>query len=112
MRFVANKPGPLQRDIDRFCRLAEKLGCDTDTDRASTGSVYVSVETDEDFPDCRIYRFAGHAECYDSHDYSVLSGGAGLVDKAKREGVLPPGFDGLTADAIEDLKNWLAQAIA
>lgn len=96
--WIANSAGPHHRDYARLLRLAEALGLSADWHRANTGTVYVSVWRDDAE---RVYRFASHPECYDSHDFSVMS--PFVSDE------LPPGYDGSPSDAIRDLVAW-AQA--
>jgi len=95
-------------------KTAEAAGAEAccDYTRASTGTVYLTVEltwwlnegdeAEEIRCETRIYRFAAHGECYDSHDYSVWSGGG-----ASAKATLPPGYDGVAADAVRDVKRWI-----
>lgn len=107
MSFIATQQGPHRRDWQRFIRAANALGRETDYGIATTGTVYVRVanrdaDGDPDWDDARTYRFASHAECYDSHDYSVVSGSAAPRPRTS----LPPGYDGWINDAILDLAKW------
>ena len=97
-RFMLNQPGPHRRDIKRLCAEADRLGLDCHKNYTSTGTVYVLVYSAMDE---RVYRFGSHAECYNLHDYSILSGGG-----TRSSAPLPPGFDGYTRQAVQDLRAW------
>lgn len=131
MTMQLNRPGPRTRDLDRMERAAKKaaeqrkLTAIIEVQVASTGTRYMEVMIDgqlprgTDHPDAsesvdidgkpfawltstRVYRFAAHAECYTTHDYSVWSGGA-----CRRNVALPPGYDGRVGEAIDDMKAWI-----
>lgn len=127
--MMMNRPGPHQRDLDRFTRSVEKFAAQVDAviggeiecdgfvewNRASTGTCYCTVtfgivgEVDgKEVDNYRtvIYRFASHPECYSTHDFSVWSGGG-----CRNDVLLPPGYDGRTADAIAHFKRWAGRIV-
>lgn len=105
-RMSLNRAGPHKRDIQRLLRAAESLGLRADAHTAQTGTVYVEVtDSREGREGERVYRFASHAACYDSHDYSVCSGST----QPSPHTSLPPGYDGWTDCAVIDLATWADQ---
>jgi len=102
MPIQLNRPGPLQRDIARFIRAAERMGLPTDGHTANTGTVYITIHAHNGQ---RIYRFASHSECYTTHDYSICSGSTQPSPYTS----LPLGYDGWTSCAIIDLATWAEQ---
>jgi hypothetical protein len=132
MAYSLNSAGPHQRDIDRlekaFEKAVAKLGNHFDGDfyahTAQTGTVYVTITVTAYDGDCTVgdsrgimiadetgefvrkYRFAAHPECYDSHDYSVHSGGTAARNRAA--GTLEPGYDGYATQAISDMRQWVS----
>ena len=109
-----NQPGPHVKDIGRFERAVEKINAtlaDGSLDiiskyRAQTGSMYITVEyqgNDDSMEEQREYRFAAHAECYTSHDFSVRSGGG-----SRASDILEPGYDGNTTAALADVRKWVS----
>ena len=93
-----NRPGPHIRDFRRFVGAMDRLGLSTEEGGSwGSRSLYVTVSFRSRWSG--EIRFSEHAPSR-SIDFSTWSG-SGALSAARGNGLIPPGFDGITEDAIE-----------